>query len=217
MWIIKDNAADFDVGFLQFINKKGEFEVSVNNMTSSNFNTEGTRSSTSFTIKELSNASEHLKDSIYIEYKSRPKFANVSSLNKISIANYFIQSALASKDLGIKAIGYCSALEALFSNGENTELSHKLSERISKFLESQAEQRKALYRIVKRVYDIRSKVVHGATYKPQKEDELAGLIKQADDICRRVMIYAFTTPEGENIFHKSREDLEEYFIDLVLN
>ena len=63
-----------------------------------------------------------MRDSILIEHKNKPKIAIASSLDRISIAMYFIQNAITSYDLGFKAVGYCSALETLFSNGENTEL-----------------------------------------------------------------------------------------------
>ena len=216
LWLTKDNSADFDVGFLQFTNSKGEPEVSSNNMTNSNFNISGSRTPCKFTIDELNIAAEYLTQSIQIEHKERPKLAIASSLDKVSIANYFIQSAIVSHDLGIKAVGYCSALETLFSNGDNTELSHRLSERISKFLETDLEKRKTLYKTIKKIYEIRSKVVHGATYKAQKTEELSALVNEADVICRRIMIYAFTTSEDENIFDKSRDDLDSFFIDLIL-
>lgn len=216
LWMTKDNATDFDIGFLQFINKKNELEVSSNNMTSSNFNVSGERTSVVFSLDELKTSSTYLTDYIYIEHKNRPKLASASSLERISIANYFIQSAIVAHDLGIKAVGYCSALETLFANGDNTELSHKLSERVSKFLETEISARKEIYRSVKRIYEIRSKVVHGATFKSQKTTELCNIVQQADRICRRVMVYALTTKEDENIFDKSPEELDLFFLDLIL-
>ncbi|TKK65421.1 hypothetical protein FC093_20130 [Ilyomonas limi] len=216
LWMTKDNAADFDIGFLQFTNSAGMQEVSANNMTTTNFDVSGNRASNQFTIKELNTASKYLKECIHIQHNNRPKLASASSLDRIGIANYFIQSATISYDLGIKAVGYCSALETLFANGDNTELSHKLSERVSKFLEKELEPRKTIYKNVKKIYDIRSKVVHGATYKSNKVEELSESVKQADEICRRIMIYALTTNEVDNIFDKSREDLETYFLDLIL-
>lgn len=216
LWMTKDNAADFDIGFLQFKNSKSELEVSANNMTTSNFDVAGGRGSTAFSMEDLKLASKYLKDSIHIEHKNRSKIASASSLNKVSIANYFVQSAIVAHDLGLKAVGYCSALETLFANGENTELAHKLSERVAKFLETELEKRKEVYRSVKKIYEIRSKVVHGATFKPQKTEELSGLIKEADQICRRVMIYALTKAEKENIFEKTKDNLDKYFLELVL-
>ena len=216
LWMTKDNAADFDIGFLQFTNKKDKLEVSSNNMTNSNFNVSGERSSAVFSLEELNTSSKYLTDCIYIEHKNRPKLASASSLDRISIANYFVQSAIVAHDLGIKAVGYCSALETLFANGDNTELSHKLSERVSKFLETALSERKEIYKSVKKIYEVRSKVVHGATFKSQKTTELCDIIQRADQICRRVMVYALTTKEDDNIFDKSREDLDVFFLDLIL-
>ena len=91
-----------------------------------------------------------------------------------------------------------------------------MSERISKFLEKDFEERKTLYKTVKKIYEIRSKVVHGATYKAQKTTELSGLIVEAGEICRRVLKYAVTKVEEENFFDKSKDDLDTYFMDLIL-
>ncbi len=214
LWLIKDNAADFDVGFLQFRNAVDNHEVSSNNMSNSNFKIDGTRTSTVFTLKGIYGASELLNKDIIIN-KDKPKFAIASSFNKITIAGYFIQSALTSQDLGIKAVGYCSALETLFSSGDNTELSHKLSERIAKFLGKDLEERKKLYKTVKKIYEIRSKVVHGATYKPNKVESLTEIVQGADEVCRKVITYAYSS-ENENIFEMNNEALDSFFIELAL-
>lgn len=216
LWLTKDNSVDFDIGFLQFKNKNCEFEVSSNNMTTSNFDVNGCRVSTIFSVKELNAAQEYLKDSIQIIHKDRPKIANASSLTRVSIANYFIQNAIAASDLGLKAVGYCSALETLFANGDSTELAHKLSERVAKFLEVDLEARKEIYKSVKKIYEVRSKVVHGATFKSQKMEELCDFVSKADNICRRVMVYALTTIEDKNIFDMSKESLDSYFLELAL-
>lgn len=54
------------------------------------------------------------------------------------------------------------AFEALFfKQGESGELTHKISVRISKFLEEDFETRKTLYKHIKQIYHIRSSIVHG--------------------------------------------------------
>jgi len=161
-------------------------------------------------------AAQYFTDTLYLGHTNVPPIANTTSTERITIANHFVQIAIASKDLGIKAVGYCSALETLFSNGENTELAHKLSERIAKFLEKDLNKRTEIYKSVKKIYEIRSKVVHGATIRPAKLEELSTIVKEADEICRRIMVYAFTVPNGENIFEKSRESLDQYFSELIL-
>lgn len=216
LWLTKDNAADFDIGFVQFLNLENSPTVSSNNMSSTNFNVSGTRDLVNFSVEELKLAAQYFTDTLYLGHTNVPPIANTTSTERITIANHFVQIAIASKDLGIKAVGYCSALETLFSNGENTELAHKLSERIAKFLEKDLDKRVEIYKTVKKIYEIRSKVVHGATIRPAKLDELSKIVKEADEICRRIMIYAFTVPNGENIFEKSREHLDQFFSELIL-
>lgn len=215
LWLIKDNSCDLDIGFLQYSNQKGEF-VSSNTMTSNNFDCLGERKATTFTIEEIMRAADFLKTNIQIEYKNRPKFINASPFDKVSIAHYFIQNARSVSDLGLKTLGYCSALEVLFSNGENTELTHRLAERISKFLENNLDKRIEIYKSIKKIYELRSKVAHGASIKENKTTELIPLITCADNICRRIMQYGYVTPEEGNIFSKSKEDLDKYFLELVL-
>lgn len=217
LWLVKNNAADFDIGFLEFVNYSGIYSVSSNNMSTTNFDYLGNRSPTKFSKPELQNAIENFGNTLYVEHKKgKPRVANNSSMDRISIANNFLQMAISSKDLGMKAVGYCSALETLFSNGENTELAHKLSERIAKFLEKDLDKRKIIYKSVKKIYEVRSKVVHGSTFREAKTDEIVEIIKDADEICRRILTYIYSTAD-ENIFEKSKENLDLFFTELILN
>jgi hypothetical protein len=82
------------------------------------------------------------------------------------------------------------ALEALAGSG--TELRFRLAFRISSLLASDDDERLALFDAMKRYYDLRSKIVHGSSLKP---DERAFVNDDAElrDIVRRVVravIYA---------------------------
>lgn len=212
-WMVKDNSIDINYGYLYFITSKGNMHVFSNSMTSSIFNAKGEQIITDFDEKELIYASSLLKDNISIEHKHVPKFANAMFTDRTSMANYFVQSGRATHDLGIKNISYCSALETLFANGDTTELSHKLSERISKYLESDLEKRIVLYKNIKKIYDLRSKIVHGSIYKSNKVEELSNLVGISDEICRRILVLALSK---ETIFEKNKEELDQYFTELIL-
>ena len=56
-------------------------------------------------------------------------------------------------------------LEALYLPDGNQELSFRLSLRMAYTLETNPKERKALYTFIKNLYDIRSRIVHGDTYR----------------------------------------------------
>ena len=72
------------------------------------------------------------------------------------------------------------------------------------------------YKMMKKIYDVRSKVVHGALHTFKKTEELLSIVQTADAICRRVMLYAFTTADEDNIFIMENDRLDDYFLRLVL-
>jgi len=215
LWTVKDNSTDFDLGFLYFQNEKNEFEASSNFISSANFTCSGLRKQIIFTIEELAEASIFLQKNIIIETK-KAKVASSNKYNRITIANYFIQHARSCNDLGLKMTSYCSALETLFSN-DSTELSHKLSERIAHFLSQDKKDRIELFKIIKKCYDFRSKVIHGDTLKSGKVDELDQLIVEVDKVCRDIMKFSFEKPFEENVFVWSKEKHEEYFLELIMS
>ena len=71
-----------------------------------------------------------------------------------------------------KLIDYMVAFEALFMK-ETQELRHRLSVRIARFLKGEYDERKDLYSKFKRIYDIRSKIVHGNSITPKELKKLA--------------------------------------------
>lgn len=167
-----------------------------------------------FSIEELKLASLFIKENIVID-NSKRKTANTSKHSRITIANYFIQNARSCNDLGLKMTSYCSALETLFSN-DSTELSHKLAERVAHFLSTNKAERIVIFKFIKKAYDIRSKIVHGATIKDNHIDGLESLLIEMDNTCRKIINYAFSKSDKENVFGWSNEKHEEYFLDLIM-
>lgn len=214
LWTVKDNSADFDLGFLYFENKREEFQASSNVVSTGNYTCSGLREQVVFTAKELVEASTFLKMNVIIRTQ-KAKVANSNQYNRITIANYFLQHARSCNDLGLKMTSYCSALETLFSN-DSTELSHKLSERIAHFLQQDKMDRIELFRNIKKCYEFRSKVIHGDTLKSGKVEELDSLIVKVDNVCRDIMKFSFEKPIEENVFNWTKEKHEEYFLELIM-
>ncbi len=214
LWVVKDNSIDFDLSFLCFRNKYNDFEVSSNVFSSSSFTSLGERAMVEFSVGELKEACALLKNNITIE-ENKSKTGNASQYSRVAIACYFIQHARSSADLGLKMTSYCSALETLFSN-DSTELSHKLAERVAHFLSKDKGERIALFRMIKKAYEVRSKVVHGSTFKDGKIKEIESLIVEVDSVCRKISLFTLNTPEVNNPFEWTNERHEEYFLDIIM-
>ena len=214
LWLVKDNAADFDIAFIED-NYKNNYSVSSNTMTNTDFTCLGIREETKFSSKELEDAAEYLSNNIQIKHKQSSALVSSPETGKITLANYFVSSARIASDLGIKIVNYCSMFETLFSGSETSELTHRLSERIAKFLRTDLNDRIQIYQTIKKIYDLRSRVGHGSISKI-KAEELNSLLINADNISREIMAYALST-EGGNIFNLSQEEHANYFLNLILN
>jgi len=87
-----------------------------------------------------------------------------------------------------KLVDYMIAFEALFMK-ETQELQHRLSVRIARFLEGEYDKRKDLFLDFKRIYDLRSKIVHGESInhknlKKLKVESLSELISKVEEQLR---------------------------------
>jgi len=213
-WLIKDNSANFDLGFLCYENKRNEFEVSSNFFNYHNYNSDGKSSITEFTKHELLNAAKILFDNTIVGEKVDTT-ASERRYGKTSTAGHFVQFARVCNDIGLKMTNYCSALETLFSTN-NTELSHRLSERISLFIGTNKKERIELYKTLKSSYHIRSKVIHGGSFKNGQIVEMRILIRKMDEICRKVLTSSLSAPENENIFDLNNEELDEFFMKKIM-
>ena len=100
-------------------------------------------------------------------------------------ALYHITRARTQSDLGLRIADYCSAFEAFFSTSIE-ELSHQLAERIAVLLASDSAMRISLYKSVKAIYGIRSKVVHGALLKKRELNHLHIMSTECDKIARNM-------------------------------
>lgn len=77
---------------------------------------------------------------------------------------------------------FVGCVEALLGTSQ-TELVHRLSQSVAIASERRADRRKERYELFKKIYDVRSKVVHGANLK----DEEKGQVVFAEEIARTVI------------------------------
>lgn len=93
-----------------------------------------------------------------------------------------------------KLIDYWIALEALFSNS-NTELSFKAPLRIARHLGRSIPERASLFELMRKSYDARSKIVHGAP-APR---EMAYLARETEQVLRRCLRGSLGAGTGPDI------------------
>jgi hypothetical protein len=106
---------------------------------------------------------------------------DVDTLPQLSIALSRFNYAYERDKLEDKLIDFMVAFEALFfREGEFGEFRHKLSVRVSRFLEDEYEQRKMTVKRMNDFYDKRSQVVHGE--KAELEDDF---VKTVEDHLRK--------------------------------
>lgn len=81
--------------------------------------------------------------------------------DRFGIALGHFWNALCTPHLDHAFVGLSMALEAVLSTGRD-EISHRVGERVAILLENDAEKRLETYKLVKRLYGTRSRLVHGA-------------------------------------------------------
>lgn len=111
------------------------------------------------------------------------------------------------------------ALEALFLNDEDTkeQLRFRLSLRIARFLEPDPDARIPIFRSVRDLYDMRSKLAHGATVhslKTKDKTRLLALQAEAPTITRRAIAKMI---EGDGPTGLKESALREWWLRLELS
>ena len=118
-------------------------------------------------------------------------------------------------DIGLRIVMYVSFLETLFST-DTSELAHKLADRVAWFVAEGEKDRKEVYARMKRVYNARSRVIHGDIVKGEGET-LISAAKSADELLRKVVNKIYENPENAALFSTDRKSFEDYFNRLVLD
>lgn len=217
LWKVKDNNIYVYDGFLILyeseFNDGWTFKASTPGITcKSDLSETGTR----FLCKEINQLIQNLEVD-FLELFNDPKdyrkvthtnFFKSSKLNRKERAMYFIMAARRNHTLPMKIVSYCTGLECLFTTSQ-TELSHRISERVASLVEGDKDQKIETYNTVKTAYNVRSTVVHGAVLKGT-HDDLVKLSIRLDDLLR-----SFMTKEYD-VFTKSNEEINAFFLKQLL-
>jgi hypothetical protein len=136
------------------------------------------------------------------------------SYSKLSRSYLLVTQARMSQYIPIKLAFYVIALECLFSNDDKSEVNHKVSERASHFIGDNAQERIELFRKIKKLYDVRSKFVHGQSIKSSIQD-LSKLSVEIDEILRRIFRKLIDNQEIAEIFLGNQNKLDEYYLKMI--
>jgi len=229
LWIVKDHAVNFELGFLQVIPKNGIPYNNCNLVADSRSLSDCSVRNTEFSKDEIRVGNEiftsrfkvgvrpedFTSDSPMLHRGGIPKqLTSHKEVNRLERFFCFLSNARSSNDLGIKIAMYCTCLEALFTT-DSTELTHKISERAAAFLCETVEARIATYQIIKKAYSIRSKVMHGDSISEKLRSELPAVAGSTDGILRAISLKLLSHEELLGVFMLERDGLEDYFLSLT--
>jgi hypothetical protein len=117
---------------------------------------------------------------------------------QLSIAIRRFNYAYERSNLEDKLIDFMVAFEALFfKEGESGEFQHRLSVRVSRFLEQEYEQRKLVAKKMREFYNERSKVVHGE--KTQLKDDSVRTVEDYLRKSTKLFLKRLATSNGDDI------------------
>jgi hypothetical protein len=213
LWVIKDNAAWFDRGWL-YIKHNKSFYCHNNTFGNRVSNSKGEFDYAEFSFEELRYARRSKMAVADPIYDGHPTVLGHKTL-RYSRFTYFISGARQIADVGLKIAQYITALEALVSSSP-TEVTHQVAERVACLLEPPCVGRIDAYKRVKLAYSIRSKVVHGAAIKESLSVQLRDISTYLDTVCRILMNKYVNNEDG---FKESIEadDIDAFFLDRLLS
>lgn len=222
LWMLQDHAIDVMLGFVQWpyyynnivIPAYDESKVHSNWITASQTNARGKNSGTLFTIAELTERARPTRAIYPFSKPDEKSTAFHSSVDRFNRASAFVQSARNSIDLGFKVAHYCSALESLLGT-DSAELTHKLSERVAWLIGADIQDRITIYRSIKTLYGIRSKVVHGSAVAKAQLRDLSTNSAIGDDIIRKLFRLIEMDVAFDQMLRSDNEVLDAKFLALV--
>jgi hypothetical protein len=127
--------------------------------------------------------------------------------SRIERASYFILEARARQTFPTKIVSYITALECLFTTSQS-ELSHRVSERVALLIGKSKIDKIETYKLLKKAYDVRSKIVHGSILKGANED-LKEVCTTLDSILRDIICFEY------DILSKKDSEIDDYFLELL--
>lgn len=217
-WLVADNCIICEIAYCKFT-ANGRTTWSNNNLYAQASMADGHRMKTVTWNEEMIGAwaREGLRLREHLHETGYDIFTDITSNKVTRFARFlqFVQAARRESFPAIKIAQMCSALESLFSTTE-TELTHRLSERVAFFLGGDPEQMEGTYKFIKKAYAIRSQVTHGSPVNAKLAGSTAEISKAMVDILREIAFKVISDgPEG--VTYKSNEQIEDHFRRCLFN
>ena len=220
LWLLKDNAVNFDLGFAEYPYRGARRSITSNFRAIRFSKADGTFDPVVFTESDVRNAREIYSKLFSKEIVDRDEYTGwivPEDFERLSRIFYFVQGgARGSSDLGNKIARYATCFEALFCT-DSSEMAHKLAERIAFFLGNDGSERINIFKKIKVAYSVRSKVVHGDKLSKKVGDQASDLVRTCDDLLRKSLIKILTTNGLRQIFSRPSHELEEFLTCMVLD
>ncbi len=235
LWFVKDNSCNTD--WLHLYAPGNDIAIS-RTLTKVFSNSKGEYKDETFTLDELLLAKDYLDrlgeirgydtsiDLIpKMDYQENKDYNQIlpgdfnyigyNQQNRIDRAFLFLTLARSSSFLPLKISFYIAIYECLFTT-DNTEVSHKVTERSAFYLEKDSAAKRKVFEIVKLGYSIRSKFVHGQKLdkKIKNHEDLVKLSVELDQVTRKLFIKILH--DDSDLFLQNDNDLNNWFIDLIL-
>lgn len=216
-WKIRDNCAYVRAGFLYVYDKNiadgCTYKASVSLVNSF---ANGEQKDVCFTEKEILNMAKNMslfdvqgvmeQRISYIDPTQKQHYKG-SGLGKKDMGEMYVALARGEMVIPMKIMAYCMALETLLANS-TTELSHRVAERVAVLIGKTKEERCEIYSVVKKCYDVRSKIAHGDFIKGN-EDDIKRFSEKLDGYLRELL--NLTDP-----YEQDRGRIDEYYLELLM-
>lgn len=216
-WKLRDNCAYVRDGFLYVYDNKifdgCTFKASVSLVNSF---ANGIQKDTCFTEKEILDMAANMvmfdikgvmEQKISYRDPTQKQHFKGFGFDKKELGEMYILIARGEMVLPMKVMAYCMAMEALLAN-TTTELSHRVAERAAVLLGKTKEERCEIYTVVRKCYDIRSKVAHGDLIKGN-ENDIAKYSEKLDKYLRELLNLS-------ELYELDKNKIDEYFLNLLM-
>lgn len=216
-WLVKDNSMVCEAAYATMTDGEHK-EWSSNYLAyTTSMSTGNKHIETHFNLEELTlweQRSHSLQNYLHSKHSGALASFTNKEFSRIGRALHFIKAARRELHPAIKISHYCSSLESIFST-DSAELSHKLSERVALFLGKYGNNPSDVFDDIKELYGIRSKVTHGDSIQPKKENNLPILSEKADNYIRKTINIILSSKPLMNLFDGNKEQFEGYFKSLL--
>ncbi|HKQ97643.1 MAG TPA: hypothetical protein VJV75_07205 [Candidatus Polarisedimenticolia bacterium] len=219
LWLVKDNSVNFELGFLEYPHGHPAAALSSNTIAAYFTNAQGETRVTTFNADEIRRARDYYSKLFSADHDAftvvRIERTLPRHYNRLHRLTYYIHSARAASDVGMKISQYMTCYETLFLT-DPSELSHKLAERVAYFVGTDGPERRSIYDDLKLAYSIRSKTVHGDRLSDRQANEASRLSTRCDSLLRTTLLKIVGSERLTGNFIGNSDALEDYMLKLTL-